>query len=148
MSILHYNVLLADDDQDDCMFFREALEELPLSSALVTVNNGVELMSHLTRGILLPDALFLDLNMPRKNGFECLTEIKTNENLNTLPVIIYSTSFDSDVVNLLYEKGAHVCVRKPGDFSKLKDVIHQALNTITTAGKERTPKEKFVIQVK
>jgi CheY-like chemotaxis protein len=148
MNTTPLDLLLADDDQDDCMFFREALEELQMSCKLTTVPDGVELMRHLTAGNILPDALFLDLNMPLKNGYECLTEIKVHEKLNTIPIFIYSTSLDTTVVNLLYEKGASYYIRKPGDFSKLKHVIHEALTTITMENPVRTPKEKFVIQVK
>jgi CheY-like chemotaxis protein len=70
-------VLLADDDADDCLFFKEALEELPLSTSLTIVNDGDQLMKWLLKNTSrLPHVLFLDLNMPRKNGFECLTEIR------------------------------------------------------------------------
>jgi CheY-like chemotaxis protein len=142
------NILLADDDLDDCLFFKEVLDELPLSSTLTTVNNGVDLMLYLSANTFLPDALFLDLNMPRKNGFECLTEIKESEELKKLPVIILSTSFDTDVVNLLYEKGANHYIRKPGDFSKLKLVINEALTKIANKEDLKTPKDKFVIEGK
>jgi len=75
MNAVHYNLLLADDDTDDCFFFREALGELPFMSTLTTVNNGVELMNRLTdQSYHLPDILFLDLNMPLKTGIECLME--------------------------------------------------------------------------
>jgi len=142
------NLWLADDDEDDCIFFKEALEELPIDSTLVTVNNGDELMHALiTKSAPLPDVLFLDLNMPRKTGFECLTEIKLNQNLKSLPVIIYSTSLDMEVVNLLYEKGAHHYIRKPGEFSELKKVILEVLTVTVKTNSVRPTKEKFVIQV-
>src|SRR5436190_18711527 len=106
MNMNSISLLLADDDADDCMFFKEALEELPLNSSLKTVNDGEQLMQLLTaKPDALPDILFLDLNMPRKTGVECLSEIKRNEKLKALTVIIYSTSLNHDVVNLLYEKG-------------------------------------------
>ncbi len=77
MSIASLNLLLADDDTDDCFFFKEALEELPVSAKFTFVNDGVQLMQLLiVNDTSLADALFLDLNMPRKNGFECLSEIK------------------------------------------------------------------------
>ena len=85
---------LADDDADDCVFFKEALEELPVNSTLKTVNDGEQLMICSIQKEPFPDILFLDLNMPRKKGFECLAEIKRNEKLKSLPVIVYSTSFD------------------------------------------------------
>ena len=148
MDNTQYNLLLADDDADDCMFFKEALEELPVASVLTTVNDGVELLHLLTtKSNILPDILFLDLNMPRKTGFECLTEIKLDEKLKQLPVIIFSTSFDHEIVNLLYDMGADYYIRKPGDFTKLKKTIHEAI-TITAQKKDIRPeKEKFVIEV-
>ena len=75
----------------------------------------------------LPDVLFLDLNMPRKNGFECLSEIKQNEKLKGLPVVIFSTSNSQDKIQILFNAGADIYVRKPYDFSDLVQVIHHAL---------------------
>ena len=71
------NILLADDDYDDCMFFKKALESLPIVSQLKMVHDGEQLMDLLlSEATTLPDILFLDLNMPRMNGMECLMEIK------------------------------------------------------------------------
>ena len=67
-------ILLADDDKNDQLLFKEALEELPVTTHLASVENGEQLMQLLNDGKeLLPDILFLDLNMPRKNGFTCLS---------------------------------------------------------------------------
>ena len=141
-----HNLVLADDDIDDRIFFKEALEELRIDSILTTVNDGVELMRLLnTKHGLLPDLLFLDLNMPRKTGFECLSEIKLSKKLKHLPVIIFSTSFDRAAVNLLYESGAHYYVRKPAEFAKLKQLIHRALSLISNTEMHQPAKENFVI---
>ena len=95
MSKAHYYLLLADDDIDDCCFFEDALNELPISATLSTVNHGVQLMQYLSaKSGSLPDLLFLDLNMPRKSGFDCLTEIKQSEKLKQLPVIISLRHFN------------------------------------------------------
>jgi PleD family two-component response regulator len=76
------NILLADDDKDDTELFKEVLEELPFSIQLETVYNGEQLMQVLNQEQKqLPDVLFLDLNMPRKSGLECFSEIKENEKL-------------------------------------------------------------------
>jgi CheY-like chemotaxis protein len=126
------HVLLADDDSDDCMLFKEALEELPLTTSLSMVHNGEELMQFLdTKTEGLPHILFLDLNMPRKNGMECLTQIKLNKNLKQLPVIIFSTSFNQEEVNLLYKNGAQHYIHKPNEFNELKELIHASLLTIS-----------------
>src|SRR6185436_20323710 len=121
MEKIKHRLLLADDDMDDIVFFKEALEELPFASKLTTVNDGVELMQFLTGELIeLPDMLFLDLNMPRKTGYECLREIKSNDKLKHLPVIIISTSFEHDIARSLYKNGADFYLCKPGDFSMLK----------------------------
>ncbi len=128
------NILLADDDVDDRFFFDKALKEIPVTSNLVTVNNGELLMQYLsTRLQQLPDVLFLDLSMPRKTGFECLAEIKDNEQLKDLPVIIFTTSFtrgidfEDNLKKTFSKMGAEGYIRKPVDFEELKKVIEQTL---------------------
>ncbi len=140
-------MLLADDDPDDRFFFEEALDELSLPVQLTTVNDGEQLMQHLEQGNAdLPTVLFLDLNMPRKNGFECLIAIKNDDKLKALPVIIYSTSFDTNTVDLLYDHGAQHYIRKPSEFSQLKKVIHTALTSLAQSFSTQPEKEKFVLQ--
>ncbi|WP_163400434.1 response regulator [Flavobacterium fluviatile] len=143
-----YNLLLADDDEDDCTFFKEALDDLSFPVTLVTVNDGVELMGFLDEKAInnLPDILFLDLNMPRKNGYECLTEIKEIEELKELPVIVFSTSLDMEIVNTMYDKGALYYIRKPGDFSKLKQVIANALQITSENNFKKPERENFILQ--
>ena len=139
------NLLLADDDPDDCTLFEEALDDLSLNANLRIVNDGVQLMSFLVSGVEdLPDVLFLDLNMPVKSGFDCLSEIKSTDKLKDLPVIIFSTSLDMEVVNLLYEKGAHYYIRKPGKYSKLKKVISDALSLVEN-NIMQPPRVQFVL---
>jgi len=145
MNKQHYNLLLADDDEDDCAFFKEALDELSLPVSLVVVNDGVQLMDYLSANNL-PDMLFLDLNMPRKNGHECLKEIKEINELNSMPVIIFSTSLDTEIVDLMYQKGATYYIRKPGEFSKLKKVIGNAVDVVSENKLKQPVREHFVLQ--
>lgn len=140
------NILLADDDKDDQLLFREALEELSIPTHLTTAQNGEQLMQMLTDGKQpLPDVLFLDLNMPRKNGFTCLSEIKRTEKLKLLPVIIFTTSFEPEIVNLLYKRGAQYYIRKPNDFEQLKQLIYQGLTLIWPKDISQPSREKFVL---
>ena len=69
-------ILLADDDSDDCDLFKTALDELKVNANLIIVNNGEQLITTLKKSEAHYDIVFMDLNMPRKNGFECLLEIK------------------------------------------------------------------------
>lgn len=142
-----YNILLADDDSDDCLFFQEALSELNIKSQLTVVNDGVELMQYLAKSVApLPDALFLDLNMPKKSGGECLSEIQSIPRFQPLPVIIFSTSFDPQVIATLYNHGANYYIRKPGDFEVLKQLVSEALRLVTQNKFVRAEPHNFVIQ--
>jgi DNA-binding NarL/FixJ family response regulator len=140
------NLLLADDDIDDCYLFREAVAAISQSAQISTIHDGAHLMSRLNQANChLPDILFLDINMPRKNGFECLTEIKANDKLAKLPVIIYSTSLDPTMVTLFYEKGAKYYIQKPAEYNNLISIINTALTlTIQSAGTAILP-DQFII---
>jgi len=139
-------LILADDDQDDCFLFQMALEGLSVSTALKVVHDGEQLMHYLTNIVgELPKVLFLDLNMPRKNGFICLEEIKRDSKLKHLPVIIFSTSYDENVADLLYKNGAQHYICKPADFAQLKIVIGRALELISKENISKPPKEKFLL---
>jgi CheY-like chemotaxis protein len=117
-------LLLADDDLDDCLLFREALSELPVEAELTVVNDGEDLLRILAlQPSGLPGIIFLDLNMPRKNGLECLEEIKAKEGLKKIPVVIFSTSVNEELVRTLIEKGASECIRKPSSYARLKEII-------------------------
>lgn len=140
------NILLADDDEADCLLFKEALEELPLSTHLTTVYNGEQLIEVITKkGNKLPDVLFLDLNMPRKNGFASLGQIKRSEELESLPVIIFSTASDIETVKKVFRDAAHYYISKPSDFSQLKKVIYEAITLVINKSLPLPSAEKFMI---
>jgi len=146
MNIKQLNILLADDDTDDCIFFKVALDELQLSTHLTVVHDGDQLMQLLINDTNeFSDVLFLDLNMPRKNGFECLSEIKHSKKLNWLPVIIFSTSCEQEVVNQLYHNGAQYFIHKPSEFSQFKKLIQHSLGLIAQENISQPTRENFVI---
>jgi DNA-binding response OmpR family regulator len=138
-------ILLADDDADDCLLFRDALGELDLDTKLSTVVNGEQLMEVLNRTEPLPNLLFLDLNMPRKNGFDCLLEIRESERLHRLPVIILSTSLEENMVKLLYANGADYYICKPNEFSQLVSVIRIALTITSLIDHPRPSLKEFLL---
>ena len=140
------NILLADDDIDDCIFFKSVLEKIPLATSLVAVHNGEELMHLLTNETYqLPHVLFLDLNMPRKNGFECLSEIKLNPKLKYLPVVMFSTSNEQELVSRLYLNGAQYFIRKPPIISQIEKIIEQTLILIGRENLLQPARENFVL---
>lgn len=120
------SVLLADDDADDRMLFEDAVSEIHLNVDLQMVGDGEELMRYLlTSAVILPEIVFLDLNMPRKNGFQCLEEIRNNKMLRDIFVIIYSTTARQKEVDEVFIKGANLFIKKPNSYTELKSILAQ-----------------------
>ena len=124
--VLHTNILLADHHVGEQFFFKDALEKIPGSFNLMVVRNGVELMDLLNHeDSLVPDVLFLELIMPLKDGFECLSEIKKNEKFKQLPVVIFSTfNCHAEVLEELYKNGAQLFVRGRDPRCGLAELFH------------------------
>ncbi len=122
-------ILLCDDDEDDRMFFSEAMKELKMQNVLTVFESGLELMDYLHHPETnLPHILFLDINMPCKSGLECLEEIRENSKFKDLVIAIYSTSASEEDIENTFSNGANIYIKKPSDFNKLKKTIHQVLN--------------------
>lgn len=144
MTKLNYTIILADDDEDDQIFFKEAMSETVSSVTVNTASDGMELMSMLSD--TLPDAIFLDLNMPFKNGQECLSEIKTHKQYKNIPVVIYSTSANIDQINSTFKAGANLYIPKPDSYLKLKIILKKVFTLKCEEYKPQPDKEKFVLK--
>lgn len=139
-------IYLADDDNEDRMLFKEALDELNLNVIIEDFDNGVTLMEHLLMTEkTLPDAIYLDLNMPLMNGEECLNDIKNEPQLSQIPVIIYSTYIDEIMANRLQNDGASWYLIKPNSFEKLKNLLLKSLNQIHIGYNKMAPNFEFII---
>ena len=122
-------ILLADDDADDRLFFKEAMEEINSDTVVSFVNDGSQLMYFLNQpGIRLPDILFLDLNMPVKSGMDCLKEIRDNDRFKDLLIVVYSTSGSDHDVQQAFAHGANVYIKKPNNFVDLKASLAKVIN--------------------
>lgn len=124
--MLHDSILitLADDDEDDRLFFTDAFEELKINTVVNTVKNGKELLNYLNQPeTVLPNIIFLDLNMPILNGIECLKEIKQDNKFNDIVIAIYSTSSSDQDVEDTFVLGANIYIKKPNNFNDLKKVL-------------------------
>jgi len=123
-------VVLADDDVDDRELFQDAVGCIDADVNIVIFENGTKLMEYLnTPNATLPDILFLDINMPKKHGFDCLSEIRANENLQTMCVIMFSTSHGSYDVDKSYSLGADGYIQKPYTQSEMKRILKSTLDT-------------------
>lgn len=138
-------ILLADDDKDDRFLFGIALKKIPITVNLNTVENGQKLMEYLLNSLdNLPDVLFLDLNMPLKNGNECLAEIKANKKINQIPVVIYSTSLRDEIADILYHNGAHYYLQKT-DLTSLSLPLEKVLTWVKQKNNARPSRENFIL---
>lgn len=109
------NIILAEDDIDDQNIFQIALQEIDAKVQTQFVSNGRDLIKLLAQ--CKPDLLFLDLEMPYKNGLECLLEIKSNPVLERIPVIVFSSTTKPSNIQTAYEMGAHLFFIKPPVYS-------------------------------
>ena len=123
------HITLADDDEDDRNFFNDAISDLKISNKLTIFKNGQDLMDYLEHpDTVLPDILFLDLNMPCKTGNECLKDIRANPKFKDISIAIYSTSSSDKDIEETFVGGANIYIKKPNDFSKLKKVLNEVVN--------------------
>ena len=120
------HIILADDDQDDRDFFSDAFAELKMQTKVSLFNDGQQLMDYLNHpNSILPQILFLDLNMPIKSGMECLKEIKDNNQFKDIAVAIYSTSASDEDIEDTFVKGANIYIKKPSSFDTLKKILSE-----------------------
>ncbi len=125
--IVNKKIFLVDDDEDDQLFFTDALKEIDPTIECAVAKNGKEAIKILSELKQLPDVIFLDLNMPFMNGFECLKILKTEIKLSIIPIVIFTTSNDPRDVQLTHRLGAEVFLSKPNDFNQLKQKLEHIL---------------------
>jgi CheY-like chemotaxis protein len=142
------NILLADDSVDEHFLFRHTIKGIDADVNIQTVLNGVELLKLLNKPETnLPDLLFLDLNMPLKNGKESLAEIKRTEKLADLNIVIYSTSDEKRDIDETFELGANLYVRKPQDYLELEKTLAKVINTYREKGITRYPRSQYIFSL-
>lgn len=140
------HILLAEDDADDRDLFMEALSVVDPSIRLVMVDDGEKLLDHLDKSTDIPDWIFLDLNMPKKNGKECLTELKRNGKTQEIPVVIYTTSLNSRDIDETFNRGAACFIRKPASFKELTSILNKCIAFDFAAASRGEAKRNFVLR--
>jgi CheY-like chemotaxis protein len=140
-------VLLADDDADDRMIFEDAVKELQMNIVFQSVKNGQELMEFLfEEGIILPHIIFLDLNMPLKNGMKCLEEIRNTSAFSDIFITLYSTTARQSDIDEGYAKGSNLFIIKPSSFSVLKKILTEVFTLERGSYFPNPEREKFVFR--
>jgi CheY-like chemotaxis protein len=138
------DVLLVEDDPGDVYLIREAFAHNKVANALHVVSDGVEALAFLRRrgpyaDAPRPDLVLLDLNLPRKDGREILGEIKADEDLRTIPVVVLTTSEAEEDIARSYDLGANAYVTKPVDFDRFIEVVRKVDDFFVTVVK-RSPR--------
>lgn len=126
--------MLVDDDADDATLFCETLTRTVPGTKCLTAENGLELFQFLsTQYGDRPDVIFLDINMPVMNGWECLIKLKGDSSYNSIPIIMYSTSSAKRDIDMAYSLGAMAFLTKPEDLKELSKI----LNIVASSPQER-----------
>lgn len=127
-------IILAEDDDDDALLAEKALKESRVLNKIVRARDGEELMNYLSGQIKdqddlffdSPALIFLDLNMPKRDGRECISMIKADDKLKAIPVVVLTTSKNEEDILRSYEHGVNSFITKPADFLGFIDVIKKA----------------------
>ena len=141
-------VLLTDDDEDDRFIFKEIMDEMDLEIDLDLVNDGKQLMDYLSTNVnLLPNIIFLDLNMPNMSGLECLKEIRSHDKFNNISIAIYSTSTSEKDIDDTFHHGANIYITKPAAYSDLKKALKKSLSAVRLNRDSESDLENFVLKL-
>jgi CheY-like chemotaxis protein len=128
------SILLVDDDSDDSELFSEALMELDSSVKFQRAIDGCDALTQLEKNKMKPDIIFLDINMPKMDGWECLTKLKNIEEYKDIPVIMYSTSSHKKDIESAAKLGASTFISKPESYKRLKEILKSVI-TLEYKGK-------------
>jgi CheY-like chemotaxis protein len=140
------HILLAEDDSDDYLFFKEALEKISPDFVLQRTKDGLETIKLLKESTVKPDVVFLDLNMPYKNGNECLRFIKESADLSDIPVVIYSTSNYIKDIDCSFKNGAKSFIVKPECGNRMFEILNRVFCILSDRG-SRPTKNNFVVGI-
>ncbi|WP_018615419.1 response regulator [Segetibacter koreensis] len=139
------NILIADDDNDDVLMLTEALQDNLPSCKCIHKQDGIAALRHIKTDVN-PDIVFLDVNMPLKDGINCLKDIYNHNLLPTTPIVIWSTSQNMKDIKIADEYGAAFYIIKPTSFSEFKKIIKRAIELLGKPKSERVDKSNFVLR--
>jgi CheY-like chemotaxis protein len=140
-------IVLADDDEDDRVIFTDIIRTISSSIAIETVEDGAQLLEKLTQQFILPDIIFLDLNMPCMDGFDCLIKIRRLRLFDHIPVIIYSTSARIEDISRTYDLGANLYIVKPSSYTGLERVLSDIVKIDLRQLIQQPEMNQYIIQI-
>ena len=145
-SNMNQTILLADDDKDDADIFQQALRAVAPSIGFSHVDNGSGIFDYLNdEKNARPSVIFLDLNMPEMNGWQCLAKIKNEKKFESIPIIIYTTSSNPREYEIAQDLDAHGLITKPTDPKILKKVLGIVTAQLETKHLREAVKEAYLM---
>lgn len=126
MTQINFTILAVDDDADDIEIFCEAVTEVNAAITCLIAQNGNEALTLLREAVHLPQIIFIDSNMPQMNGKKCLTAIKSDDRLQRIPVVMYSTFFSEEDISHFQNMGVVVAQKR----IKFRDIVQHISDTI------------------
>jgi CheY-like chemotaxis protein len=139
------HIILAEDDKDDQLFFKSAFKDLKIDYSLTICNDGNELTDYLNLKAEIPDIIFLDLNMPGKNGMECLRELRANAKYRDTTIAIYTSFASNENHEESFVRGANIFIKKPRELSELKKILLEVIYINWQYMSDGLNKENFMI---
>jgi len=137
--MIDLTIFYTDDDEDDLSIFADAVKSMPIKVQLQTYNGGEKLLNAIYNPPPTPHVVFLDLNMPGKNGFDVLKELRQSNKKSDIPVIIFSTSNEPGIIEKCRVLGANYFITKP---ILMKDIIKSIEHALEIDWRKFTPTDK------
>lgn len=137
------HILMADDDKEEFLILKEAAEKTGKPLKISYAANWLQLWRFILKTV--PDVLFLDLNMPVKNGIECLQLLRDDHKYDEVPILIYSTTVNKNDIDKAYKHGANYFLVKPGTVDDITDMVRKLCSMGKEALVTTPPREEFVI---
>jgi response regulator RpfG family c-di-GMP phosphodiesterase len=139
-------ILLVDDNLNEHVFFIHTLKQIEHDTKLQTINGSIDLLKYLgNKQNPIPDILFLDVNMPLKNGKECLRDLRADRRYDAMPIVTYSTSDAQRDIDDAYIMGANLYLRKPDEMSDLTNLLSIVIDMYHKGHLKNIDRDKFLL---
>ncbi|UHO37558.1 response regulator [Chryseobacterium capnotolerans] len=142
------NVIVADNDENTLIFFKNIFKELKISIKVQCFSSGKNLMEYLTNNdAVIPEIVFINYNISGKDCMECIDELKTNPKFNNMVTAIYSEEISENEIEETFVKGNNICIRKPSDFGTLKKVLTEVITINWQYHTSGLNKDNFILKI-
>lgn len=142
------NVIVADNDENTLIFFKNIFKELKISIKIQCFSNGKDLMEYLDNDdAVVPEIVFIKYTIPGKSSIECIDEVKAKSKFSNMVTAIYDDEIQENEMEETFVKGNNICMRKPSDFGTLKKVLTEIITINWQYHTSGLNKDNFILKV-